>query len=153
MFLKGKKESGKQRETTKGGRKMKRQMGLIGICLIAGIVASGCGNGGGSVRATGLGAAIAGLEAEFDVGERTMKAFGMIGAEDGFGLIVNGEEIELYKFDPKSDNAKRAKETGTMQVNGWSFPAVYNEKLDVALIRHDEHPQGDKIKRVFEDIK
>ncbi len=65
---------------------------------------------------------------------------------------MNGEEIELYKFDPDAENAKRARETGTMQMNGFSLPVVYNERLNVALAGHDEHPQKEELEEIFPDI-
>jgi hypothetical protein len=138
---------------------MKRKYFLLSLFLILTIFLSGCGKETDTEEKIGLAIVIEKFEEKFDVGDRKMKAFGMIGAEDGFGLIVEGEEIELYKFDPDSDdektreNIKSAKTTGTMKMEGFSFPVIYNESIDVALMRYDEHPKRDEIIEVFKSIE
>ncbi|GAH29557.1 unnamed protein product [marine sediment metagenome] len=137
---------------------MKRKYFFVILFFILAMFLSGCGKETEMEKKSGLAIVIEKFEEKFDVGDRKMKAFGMIGAEDGFGLIVEGEEIELYKFDPDSDdektreNIKSAKTTGTMKMEGFSFPVIYNESIDVALTRYDEHPKRDEIVEVFKSI-
>ncbi len=110
----------------------------------------GCGE---ELRITDeLKTAIEGLEAEFDVGRKRNRPAEWIGAEYGLHLIVNGQEIELYKYDPAAENAIRARENGKVKKNELALPAVYNEQLNMVLIWHDVHSDGEKIKSVFENL-
>jgi hypothetical protein len=102
------------------------------------------------------------FDKNFNVGKKSLKAFEMVGAVEGFGLFVDEEEIEIYLYDPTSDkpltqkNIKKAKTEGTMVVEGFEnfppFPVIYNENINVALFGYDEHSNGNEIVKVFKSI-
>jgi hypothetical protein len=102
------------------------------------------------------------FDKNFNVGKKSLKAFEMVGAVEGFGLFVDKEEIEIYLYDPTSDkpltqnNIKKAKIEGTMVVEGFEnfppFPVIYNENINVVLFGYDEHSNGNEIVKVFKSI-
>jgi hypothetical protein len=85
------------------------------------------------------------------------KAFQMIGAEDGFGIIVEGEQVELYLFNPNTadketlSNLDDARRIGKFSFSGFSVPVVMNG--NIMLTRYDEHPHKDKIIQVFKNFR
>jgi hypothetical protein len=95
-------------------------------------------------------------ESGLDVGDVETKAYEMLGAVDGFGIAVEGETIELYQFDPNSDdevskkNLADGKSIGKMSAAGFSFPAKVNGNF--ALIGYDTHPKKDEIVKIFEEF-
>ena len=89
----------------------------------------------------------------FIVGDVHTKAFEMLGAVDGFGIDVDGEQIEFYLFDRTSANEETLKNLedaevlGKINMSGFSIPAKINE--DIILLRYDEHPNKDKVIETF----
>jgi hypothetical protein len=96
-------------------------------------------------------------EKGFKIGEKSSKAFDMIGAVNGFGVEINGHEIELYQYDldkaseETKKNLESVRENGMMSMDGFSFPAILNG--DILLVKYDEHPDGDKIAAAFKAYK
>lgn len=77
-------------------------------------------------------------EKGFTVGEKSEKAYQMIGAIDGFAITINDQQVELYEFGPKQSNATldQAKETGkfansTAVVNGNFMMVDYKNNAEV----------------------
>ena len=64
-----------------------------------------------------------------ETGEVIGKAYDMVGAVEGFGIIVDGEQIELYRIDPKTateetkQNLESARSIGVYNMSGFSFPS------------------------------
>jgi hypothetical protein len=51
----------------------------------------------------------------FVIGAQSTKAYTMIGASDGFGIIIDGEKLELYEFDsPDNTTLQQYKQTGKL---------------------------------------
>jgi len=90
-----------------------------------------------------------------ETGEVIGKAYDMMGAVEGFGIIVNGEQIELYRIDLKTaseetkQNLESARSLGVYNMSGMSFPVVVNG--NIILTRLSEHPEGDKIVEIFKN--
>lgn len=96
---------------------------------------------------------------ELTISEETQKSAALIGAEEGYGYIINGNPIEIYKFDEKStddltkSNIKSAKndEKVTMPTfNNMTLKAKYNQGL--CLINYENHPDKDKILEIFNNL-
>lgn len=91
------------------------------------------------------------------VGKKSMKAAEMIGAKDGFGIEINGKEIEVYEFNLESkdentvSNLKSAKENGEMQVLDIPFSVKMNGSLMIS--NYQDHPVKDKILDAFMNFK
>lgn len=91
------------------------------------------------------------------VGKITPKAYEMLGAIDGFGIEVEGEQIELYLFDlatADEDTLKQldsARTFGKMSMSGITFPVIMND--GITLTRFDEHDEKDKIIEIFKIFK
>ncbi len=96
-------------------------------------------------------------EQGLEVGEIVTKAFSMMGAVDGFGIYIEGEQIELYLFDPETAddetlrNLQDAQSIGKFSAFGFSFPVVMNG--DIMLTRYDEHTQKDRIIKIFKQFR
>ncbi len=91
-----------------------------------------------------------------NIGGKTVKAASMIGAKDGFGISINGSNVEIYEFDPNSKdelavaNLKAAKD-GYIEIVGIKFNVVLNG--NIILVGYDEHPDKDKIVELFKKYK
>lgn len=87
------------------------------------------------------------------IGDKITKAYEMLGAIDGFGIIVEGHEVELYLFDPETadekttESLKSANEKGEIEFYGIKLPVVMNG--NIMLTRIDEHAHKEKIIEIF----
>ncbi len=100
-------------------------------------------------------------EHSLEIGERTMKAYGMLGAVAGFGLMVEGDEIEVYLFDPETAYEKtleylyEARETGKFvfeEMGGMEIPVVINGYIMLTGLEYGtfyKHPEKDLIVEIF----
>ncbi|ADH97780.1 hypothetical protein [Salisediminibacterium selenitireducens] len=86
----------------------------------------------------------------FDVGEQAFKAYEMVGAVDGFGVDVNGEEIELYLYDEGSEELEELRSEGQFDMDGFPIPGEVNG--NIALMSHEEHPDQSEILSTFHDF-
>ena len=91
--------------------------------------------------------------------EETKKSATMIGAEEGYGYEINGQSIEIYKFDEKSNieltknNIKSAKENGIVTMpdfNNMTFNVKYNKGL--VLLNYEQHSNKEEILEVFNNL-
>ncbi len=93
----------------------------------------------------------------FSVGKITAKVYQMMGAVDGFGIEVQGQQIELYLFDPATasqetlDQLKDAETIGKFSFSGISVPVVKNG--NIILTRFDDHPEKDRILAAFRSFR
>ncbi len=99
-------------------------------------------------------------EKGFKIGERTSKAFGMMGASAGFGIEVEGDEVELYYFDPELTDAetleylKEARASGEFWFAdmGMGIPVEVNEYILMTGLEFGEiyeHPARTEIIEAF----
>lgn len=99
-----------------------------------------------------------------EVGERSMKAYSMMGAVAGFGLEVEGAEVELYIFDSETaeaelvDNLKEARETNVFlfAAMNMEMPVVMNGDIMLTGLEVGEiyqHPAKDLVVEVFSNFK
>ncbi len=92
----------------------------------------------------------------FTVGEKTEKMAAIIGAKAGFGIQVNGKNIEIYEYDSKSkdeltvNNLETARD-GYIDMSGFTLKCALNGNL--ILAGYDEHPDKDKIVETFKKFK
>lgn len=86
----------------------------------------------------------------FEVGEKTFKAAEMIGAADGFGIELDGEQIELYSYDADSPALQEIQDNGSYNMDGFVLPAIPNGT--VVLMRYDGHPEKDKVIETFNNF-
>ncbi len=92
----------------------------------------------------------------FTVGEKTEKMAAIIGARAGFGIQLNGKNVEVYEYDPDSkdelsvNNLETAKD-GYIDMSGFTLKCVLNGNL--ILAGYDEHPDKDKIVETFGNFK
>lgn len=78
------------------------------------------------------------------------KYAGQIGAEKGVGVEIDGEVMEVYKFDSSDSYSlgelEDIKETGTLLGND----AIFNGNF--VMIGYDSHPNSELIKEIFESF-
>lgn len=101
------------------------------------------------------GSGLAGLashfeSAGFDVGEKVEKAAAMIGAEDGFGLVLNNQMVEFYRFAPDAEEIKSIETNGSFE---WEGVGTINAKNngELVLITYEDHGDAERIVEVFKD--
>jgi len=98
-----------------------------------------------------------------EVGERQMKAYGMLGAAAGFGIEVEGDEIELYLFDPDTADEETleyleiARDSGKFKFVGMNMeiPVVINGYIMLTGLEFGSayvHPARDMIVEIFKDF-
>lgn len=132
---------------------MKRAL-LISVLLVT-LLLNACGSSTSTpTEKRGLADVVDYFRAQgLEVGEVVTKAYGMIGAVDGFGIYIEGDEVELYLFDPKRadektlNNLEDARRIGKFSAIGFSFPVLMNG--NIMLTRYDEHPNKQRITRLF----
>ena len=96
----------------------------------------------------------------FAIGERSMKGYSMMGAVAGFGVEVEGNEIELYLYDRETadsallENLEQAEETGEffMETFNMNIPAYINGDIMMTGLEFGSfytHPARDEIVEAF----
>ncbi len=73
----------------------------------------------------------------------------MVGAVEGFGIEINGSEIELYLYETDSPDLEEIKTEGEYDMEGFTLPAEYNG--NIVLMGHDDHPEADEIVETFKN--
>lgn len=95
----------------------------------------------------------------FVITDVSQKSANLIGAEEGFGYEINGEFIEIYKFNEEStedlskNNIKSAKSDEKISMptfNNMKFNVKYNKGL--VLMNYEKHPNKDKILEIFNNL-
>ena len=93
------------------------------------------------------------------ISEEIQKSATLIGAEEGYGYIIDDVSIEIYRFDENSSddltksNIKSAKneEKITMPTfNNMEMKVKYNNGL--CLVNYENHPNKDKILEIFNNL-
>ncbi len=93
-----------------------------------------------------------------EVGERSPRFYDMMGAAAGFGVEIEGEEVELYLFDPETaspdmlESLEIARETGKFDMMGFQMPAVINGNILMTGLEFGsfyQHPAKDEIIEIF----
>ncbi|WP_053366578.1 hypothetical protein [Bacillus sp. FJAT-27245] len=87
----------------------------------------------------------------FTIGEVKEKAFDMLGAKDGFGIELNGHEVEFYEFDSNAPNLKEAESKGTVSMDQISFPVLLNG--NIILVHANYHPDKESLINTFNNYK
>lgn len=84
----------------------------------------------------------------FAVGSKSEKAYQMIGAINGFETTLDGEQVELYEFDPKQSNAtlEQVKKDGKFANND----AAVNGNF---MIVEYFGPGEEKVDKAFREFK
>jgi hypothetical protein len=81
------------------------------------------------------------------VGTPEEKWFSMIGAENGFGVDIDGQQIEFYQFNTTIGSGKKALESVIKEgLNG--SPVHVNENL--VILEDKQHPKWNEILTAFE---
>ncbi len=90
------------------------------------------------------------------IGDKSDKIFALIGAKGGYSIQLNGEEVELYEYDPDSKaeltiaSLKTAKD-GYIDMVGTKINVTLNG--NIVLANYDNHPDKDKIVELFKNFK
>ncbi len=87
----------------------------------------------------------------YTIGEKTVKAYEMVEAVDGFGIEVNGENVEFYLYKPDSEALKGIQSTGSYDMDGFVIPSLANG--NIVMMAHDRHGEKDKIVETFNSYK
>lgn len=83
------------------------------------------------------------------VGEKSIKAYGLIMAIDGTGVKVNDESLEVYQYDTTIKSGKDA--IKKWEVEGiMGQPVIVNRNL--LIIKKPKHPEWQRIVNVFNDL-
>ena len=88
-------------------------------------------------------------DAGLQIGEYTEKSYEMIGASAGFGLEVEGGDIELYYYDPNQTDAEVLNNLENKHNPDATFAIVINGNYELALALH---PEQEKVIEVFESF-
>lgn len=86
------------------------------------------------------------------------KSAELIGATEGVGYEIDGETVEVYKFDENSTdelaktNIESAKKDGKISMPTFetTLDAKYNKGL--CLIGYENHPDSEKILEIFNNL-
>ena len=98
-------------------------------------------------------------EANLKVDNKTKKYYQLIGANEGYGLEINNEFIEIYLFNVNSQdeltksNIKSIKENGICVIpsmDNLKAKAIFNKGL--VLINYENHINRDKIVEIFKNL-
>ncbi|CAM3785884.1 hypothetical protein [Alkalicoccus chagannorensis] len=89
------------------------------------------------------------LEGEegFDIGETSDRDYESIGAEQGYGLELDGEEIDLYLFEPDHDTLSDVEDSGMIDTEDGEQEAEVNG--EIVLTGYEDHPEADRISTAF----
>ncbi len=98
-----------------------------------------------------------------EVGELSPKAYEMMGASSGFGVEVEGHDVELYRFDPdvvadeSLANFENARETGLFRYPGSDMDIPVYVRADILMTGLEFgtiviHPERDLVVEVFEQF-
>lgn len=82
-----------------------------------------------------------------DVGERSEKFYSLIGAENGFGVEIGGEEVEVYQFNLSITSGREMLET--LQRDGFMGGAVQVQD-NLVMFESKQHPQWSEILTAFQ---
>lgn len=85
----------------------------------------------------------------FEIGEKTEKMYGVIKANDGYGLEINGESIEIYEYNTGITSGEEAIEK--MVEDGVMGQRAIRRKNLLMLVEED-HPKWDTIKQTFKGL-
>jgi|GEM_PF-855685 len=97
-------------------------------------------------------------EQGLEVGERSPRFYDMMGAVAGFGVDIEGDEVELYLFDPETaspdllESLETARETGKFDMMGFQMPAAVNGNILMTGLEFGtfyQHPAKDEIIEIF----
>lgn len=97
-------------------------------------------------------------ESGLTISDTIQKSAELIGAEEGIGYEIDGEVIEVYKFNENSTddltktNIESAKKDG--KINMTTFNMTLNVKYNkgLCLVRYENHPDKEKILEVFNNL-
>lgn len=95
-------------------------------------------------------------ESGFTVGAKSNKMAALIGAKGGFGIELNGKQVEFYEYDLDSTEeltvtSLRTAKDGYIDMLGMKIKVVLNGNL--LLVVYDSHPDKDKIVELFKNYK
>lgn len=121
-------------------------MRLVVILLLVAVVA--CGNAGRELHTAEEFAAA--LEAAgLADGERREKFHGLLGAVDGFGVVVAGHPVEVYEFDTTLAAGSEALEQ--LRRDGFMGQGVVVNR-NLALFKKPKHAHWQQVLAVFESM-
>ncbi|MFP4017080.1 MAG: hypothetical protein ACLFUI_08600, partial [Halanaerobiales bacterium] len=97
------------------------------------------------------------------IGERQPKSYKMMGAVAGFGLEVEGGEVELYVFDPETAEEDTLKGLNEARNIGEFYSPSFNMEIPVVINgnimltgleygTYYTHPAKDKVIEVFKSF-
>lgn len=85
------------------------------------------------------------------VGQQSTKQYAFIGAVDGCGLEIGGQEVEIYKFDTNDSSQRKildkVKKEGTFTVMGFTVPAKVNGSF--LILNYQDNPNIDALLKAF----
>ncbi len=93
----------------------------------------------------------------FKITAKELVSSAIIGSKEGYELTVNGSNIEVFICDLTSNDETTVKnlegvyEKGIININGITSKAKLNKHL--MLMGYGNHPDKDKIEKIFTDLK
>ena len=131
----------------------KQEPGAANDSIQAGQVAQGQTEGQILSRLNNLKRAF--KDAGFVVGENEILAYDMLHADAGMKFTLDEELVEVYEYDMSnlSDDASAMVEQaqgGSINFSGFNVPVKFKDGL--MLVRYDEHSQGEKITKIFNEF-
>jgi len=93
----------------------------------------------------------------FQITAKELVSSAIIGSKEGYELTANGSNIEIFICDLTSNeeitvkNLEDVYEKGMIKVNGITSKARLNKHL--MLMGYENHPEKDKIEKIFTDLK
>lgn len=86
----------------------------------------------------------------YSIGEKQFKSVDMIKAQDGFGIEIDGENVEFYLYDPNSEALNEIIETGKYNMDGFEIEAISNGTI---VMIAQFHPDKEKLVETFKSYK
>ena len=86
-------------------------------------------------------------DAGYDMGEQAFKAYEMVGAAGGFGIEVDGSEIEFYLYEEGATELDALRTEGQFDMDGFTVLGELNDRI--AMMAHEDHPDREGIVATF----
>ncbi|MDB4977924.1 MAG: hypothetical protein JWM56_110 [Candidatus Peribacteria bacterium] len=86
-------------------------------------------------------------QSDLQVGEKTEKYYGILAAENGFGVSINGIDVEVYQFNTSIGSGQKALDAIIKE--GLMGSPVYKNG-DLILVENKSHPKWNEILSSFQ---
>ena len=85
----------------------------------------------------------------FTLGKKQQKMYQFLMASDGFGIEINGSNIEIYEFDTSITSGKKALKK--IEKDGFMGKGLVVNK-NLAMMKNKKHKDWKRLKEIFNSL-